>query len=111
MRTTTTTTTTQLVLLLTSLVFPLLALAQFGQFFEQMFHGDRSHHHHHHQHHHHNQREQDVASDAAWYRKMYDSGKYFPHLILLSPPPFPYAILPLSPCHHHHHHHHYTNQS
>ena len=64
--------------LFTALLFPVLTLAQFGQFFEQMFHGG-SHQQHQHQ------QQQDVASDASWYKKTYEGG----------PPPLPSS--PMSP--------------
>lgn len=68
-------------LALAPLLFPLLALAQFGQFFEQMFHGGGGGGGHHQQ-----QREQDVASDASWYKKTYEGGSC-PHPIYLPQEP------------------------
>ncbi|KAF8437790.1 hypothetical protein BGX38DRAFT_1320723 [Terfezia claveryi] len=54
----------------TTFLFPFLTLAQFGQFFEQMFHGGGGSHQQQQQQQ--QQREQDVASDATWYKKTYE---------------------------------------
>lgn len=58
------------------LLAPFLVAAQFGQFFEQMFHGSgggqRS-----------QQQERNVPSNSDWYRRNYDDGGDLP----LSPSP------------------------
>jgi hypothetical protein len=46
---------------------PLLVAAQFGQFFEQMFHGGNGGGHG-------QQQERNVPSNSDWYRRNYDEG-------------------------------------
>lgn len=76
--------------LLTTVLFPVVTLAQFGQFFEQMFNGGSPHQQHQ------QQREQDVASDASWYKKTYEGGMS-PPPPLLSPLPGLHLHLHLAP--------------
>ncbi|KAF8472028.1 hypothetical protein BDZ91DRAFT_632283, partial [Kalaharituber pfeilii] len=59
-------------LFLTASSFPLLTAAQFGQFFEQMFSGGSGARHQH-QRHPGGGEQQNVPSDADWYRSNYES--------------------------------------
>lgn len=53
--------------ILLSFTLPLLVSAQFGSFFEQMFHGHGGHHQ--------EQPKRNVPSDASWIKQNYESGR------------------------------------
>lgn len=63
---------TSLPLITLTFLLPLQVSAQFGSFFEQMFHGSGQ------QGHHHQQQRQNAPSDANWYKQNYDSGTLRP---------------------------------